>query len=175
MLIGLTGAAGAGKGSVAARLVERHGFREIAFADPLYSAVSAIVALPVQTLKDRTVKEQPIPWVGKSPRELLQLLGTEFGRRMVKDSIWIDLAMRLVDGRTVISDVRFDNEAQAIRDRGGVIWSVTRRAYSCLAGEAADHESEAGIDPLMIGRFISNDGDLAALYAEVDTAVREAT
>jgi len=175
MLIGLAGAAGAGKGSVAHRLVFHHGFAEIAFADPLYAAVAAIIGWPVEELKDRTLKEQPIDWVGKSPRELLQLLGTEFGRKMVKESIWVDRAMRRVSGKAVITDVRFDNEAEAIKARGGLVWQIVRNAPSCLSGAAATHESEGGVSSRLIDRVVPNYGTLDDLAGVVDTAVREAT
>lgn len=181
MLIGLAGAAGAGKGSVANVLVTGAGFVEIAFADPIYEAVAAITGISVEKLKDRRIKEAVIPWLGKSPRELLQLLGTEFGRNMIRDSIWVDRAMRTVDwhdsigAHTVITDVRFDNEAEAIRGRGGVIWQVVRETPSCLAEDAARHASEAGIRPDLVDLVVSNNGTLEDLCGVVATALREAT
>lgn len=181
MLIGLAGAAGAGKGSVANVLVREHGFSEIAFADPLYEAVSAILQVPVGHLKDRSVKEEAVDWVGKSPRELLQLLGTEFGRKMISESIWVDAGMRRAASLrrygedVVITDVRFDNEAEAILEAGGVVWEVTRRTPSCLRGTAAKHESEAGISSRLITLSLANDGSLGDLSRAVDHALLDAT
>ena len=79
MLVGLCGAAGAGKNTVADFLTDSDGctFMQLAFADPLYECVSTITGLPVARLKDRDVKEAVLPWLGKSPRQLLQTLGTE--------------------------------------------------------------------------------------------------
>lgn len=181
MLIGLAGAAGAGKGSVANVLVTGAGFVEIAFADPIYEAVAAITGISVAKLKDRRIKETVIPWLGKSPRQLLQLLGTEFGRNMIRDSIWVDRAMRTADwhdsigAHTVITDARFDNEAEAVRGRGGVIWQVVRETASCLADDTARHASEAGIRPELVDLVIDNNGTLEDLYGTVATALREAT
>lgn len=181
MLIGLAGAAGAGKGSVAAALVQRHGFSEIAFADPLYAAVSAMLQMPVGRLKDRAVKETVIDGVGKSPRELLQLLGTEFGRKMIKESIWVDLGMRRAASlrrygeRVAITDVRFNNEAEAIREAGGSIWRVVRSAPSCLGGSASRHESEAGLEESLIDLTVANEGTIDDLAAAVDAALLHAT
>lgn len=182
MLIGLAGAAGSGKGSVAEFLARGpYIFTEIAFADPVYAAVAAITGIPVPRLKDRGLKERAIPGLGRSPRELLQLLGTEFGRRMVCESIWVDRAMQTVDYHssmgmnTVIADVRFDNEAEAIRGRGGMVWEVLRAGPSCLAGGAAGHASEEGISRDLVDLVVFNDGTLDDLRANVDAAIREAT
>lgn len=176
ILIGLCGAAGSGKGAAAARMVEEYGFRELAFADPLYAAISAITGLTVAQLKDRAVKEAPLPWCGgKSPRELLQLIGTEFGRNAIHEEIWVRRAMRSVqearEAGCVITDVRFDNEAEAIREHGGVVIEVVRPGHGCLSGAAASHASERGISREHILLTIENSGTLADLGAAVDEAL----
>ena len=179
ILIGLCGAAGCGKGSAAYRLVNAHGFREMAFADPLYAAVAAITGKTADWLKDRVHKERPIPWCGgKSPRELLQLLGTEFGREMIHTDIWVMRAMRSVQkareeglAGVVITDVRFDNEAAAIREEGGFIIEVVRPGDGCLSGAAAQHASEAGISREHILASIGNYGTLDDLASSVDAVI----
>lgn len=181
MLIGVCGPAGSGKGSVADALVRRHGFSEIAFAGPLYEAVSAMFGVPVCLLKDRRHKEAKIDWLGKSPRELLQMLGTEFGRKMIGESVWVEVGMRRADtlrrygGSVVIADVRFDNEAIAIRSAGGAIWRVDREENSCLSGASATHESEAGVSAELVDVVLRNDSTIDALAAAVDAALQDAT
>jgi len=177
MIIGLCGAAGAGKGSVASVLVARYFFCEIAFADPLYAMVSALTGLSVDDLHDRGIKEKPIEWLGKSPRQLLQSLGTEWGRGMVKDDLWVGIAMQtaLASARAVITDVRFPNEAEAVRAAGGVVWKVVRDAHTCLAEDTARHASEAGIPPELVDLTIRNSGTLDDLEWGVDAAMRLAT
>lgn len=176
MLIGLCGAAGAGKNTVAEFLTDADGcsFLQVAFADPLYECISTITGLPVARLKDRDVKEAVIPWLGKSPRQLLQTLGTEWGRNTIHDEIWIRITMErirpeLACGRgVVITDVRFDNEAQAILAAGGEVWRVTRPGWRCLSNDSAQHPSEAGVSEHLIARTIDNSGtldDLGALLA----------
>ena len=177
ILIGLCGAAGSGKGEVAKRLATSHKFSEISFADPLYEAVSAIAGRPVEWLKDRHNKESVIQWIGKSPRELLQLLGTEFGRNMIDPDIWVRAAMQRADSmleaglRVVVTDVRFDNEAEAIQEAGGVVFMVTRPDVTVLNLMTAAHASERGIMSEHILLTIENKGSLEALGAAVDDAV----
>lgn len=176
MIIGLCGAAGAGKGEVAKVLRARFRAVEMAFADPLYEMVSIATGVTPGCLADRAQKEEPIGWVGKSPRELLQTLGTEWGRTCVAEDFWIRHLLRRLDatdqawlGKATIcvTDVRFDNEAKAIRGRGGVIWRVVRDSLSCLTASAAKHESENGISQHLVDAIVSNDGDLTDLDAAV--------
>jgi len=177
MLIGLCGPAGAGKNTVAEFLMDSDGgpFAQIAFADPLYECVSTITGLAVAKLKDRDVKEEVIPWLGKSPRQLLQTLGTEWGRGTVHPEIWIRIAMEraakhLTFNSVVITDVRFDNEAQAVIDAGGEVWRVTRPGWRCLADEAAAHQSEAGVSDHLLARIIDNSGSLDDLRRQLAAA-----
>lgn len=68
----------------------------------------------------------------RSPRQILQWWGTEY-RRSQHDRYWTRAMLsRLVgyqrdgESRFVITDVRFDNEADTVRTAGGAIWQVTR-------------------------------------------------
>ena len=171
MIIGLCGLAGCGKNAVAEILARRQGAEVIAFAGPIYEAVSAITGLSVSELADRPVKEVALPWLGKSPRELLQTLGTEWGRESVHPEIWVRTAMRRAAGcrLAVITDCRFTNEAQAIRRAGGFVWQVRRRAAG-LGGNAGRHSSEAGIPEELVDLRIDNNGTLGDLEAAVDAA-----
>jgi len=173
MLIALCGAAGSGKNTVADRLVKEHGFYHLAFADPLYEMVSIVTGLSREDLEDREVKETPIDWLGKSPRQLLQSLGTEWGRNTVHDQIWVRAAFsRVADleaaGRdVVITDVRFDNEAVAAKAAGGVVWRVVRRGGPRLTEGAAAHSSEAGVPDTLVDAEIANSGTIPDLHAAI--------
>jgi len=178
MLIGLCGPAGAGKNTVAELLIDsdRCTFHQMAFADPLYECVSVITGISVAELQNRDVKEAVIPWLGKSPRQMLQSLGTEWGRDTIHPEIWIRIAMKraiphLFVGRSVVvTDVRFDNEAKAITDAGGEVWRVVRPGWRCLEESTAAHQSEAGVSEHLIARTIDNSGSLDDLRHELNAA-----
>lgn len=172
MIIGLCGAAGAGKGEVA-RILSMRGYATAAFADPIYEAVSAITGLTVAELQDRGRKENALDWISYSPRRLLQSLGTEWGRNMIHPEIWVMSAMRRVldGGDYCFTDVRFSNEAFAIHARGGVVWRVSRPGHAVLDAQAAAHASEAGIPDALVDAVVENTGTLADLEAAVDDAI----
>ncbi|VBI24437.1 deoxynucleotide monophosphate kinase family protein [Burkholderia pseudomallei] len=168
-MIGIAGRASAGKDTIGNYLVEHHNYGQVSFAEPLRQFVCKLVGIDRRALD--FVKEDPVPWLGKSPRQMLQTLGTEWGRMLVNENIWVLVAMdearrlqRHSGKSAVITDVRFDNEADAIRQRGGRIIHVARP--DALA--VASHVSEAGVTREPADFVIVNDGTLDDLYATVD-------
>lgn len=78
-------------------------------------------------------------------RLLLQWWGTEFKRRMVDDAYWIDMVKEWADASTadvvVVSDVRFQNEIDFIKNNEGFRVWVYRDGC-----EPSEHASENSID-----------------------------
>jgi hypothetical protein len=169
-LIGIAASAQSGKSTVARYLRDRFGYGEVSFAEPIRQFISSLTGIPRADLEAGPLKEAVIPWIGKSPRQMMQTLGTEWGRNLVKESFWVDRAMQTVNDLAwsftpaVISDVRFENEAEAIRERGGFILHLSRPN----ALQVASHPSEAGVKfmPYADARIV-NDSTLSVLYAEV--------
>ena len=146
MIIGLTGKKGCGKSTVGRIIAEQYDYGIKSFATPIKLMLSAM-GLTNDQLYDPKKKEEMIPEFGKSPRELCQLLGTEFGRTLVSQNIWVStLEKKLDGGNYVIDDVRFPNEAAMIRAHGGVIVRVVRG----LEDEEPEHISEAGLNSELI-------------------------
>jgi len=163
VLIGLAGPAGCGKDLVASMIPDAH---RISFADPLYAGLAAMLGLPESQLRDREWKEEPITHRIPSPRRLLQTLGTEWGRQTIHPEIWVELAFWRWEAAAargqrviVVPDVRFPNEAAAIREQGGEVWLVHRPEIAPVAG----HSSEAGIDLRLIDRLVVNSSGLDEL------------
>ena len=140
MLIGIIGAAGAGKSTVAKHLVTMHGFAETSFAAPLKRLCADQFGWNYTRLNDLDYKEQVDPFIGKTRRSVLQHIGTE-GFRAVDPNHWVKQASKdirdiqriesaepgepLFDG-VAVADVRFENEADAIRAGSGFIVLVER-------------------------------------------------
>jgi hypothetical protein len=167
LLIGISGRAGSGKNAAASMIP---GAVVVQLADPLYAGLSAMLGIPETLMRNRDYKERPVPGIGKSVRQLLQTLGTEWGRSTVCGDVWIRLLERRVEhlrlaGVSVVAvaDVRFQNEAEWIRSSGGKVWHVRREA--CRRQD--DHASEAGIPFDVRDRDIANDGTLDDLRRSV--------
>ncbi len=157
-IIGLAGPAGCGKNLVASMVPDAV---VVHIADPIYAALSAILGIQDTVLRQRATKERPIDWLGKSPRQLLQTLGTDWGRTLVAEDIWLRIARRRIEelaasgvSTVVIADVRFDNEARMVQEMGGEVWGVDRGPTAGVS----PHVSESGLSPGMVDRVIDNTG-----------------
>lgn len=167
-LIGLIGQARVGKDTVAAHLYRQHDFEQTSFAYRMKLMLQA--AFPDVNFNGGD-REQPIGWLGKSPRHLMQTLGTEWGRNCIHPDLWTMLTARDIAaarsnnfGGLVVTDVRFHNEANMILAQGGELWHVLRDD----APKVAAHESELYDWANFPRRIIANDGTLDELYAQVD-------
>ena len=175
-LIGITGAAGAGKDTVKTLLKETM-YLELStysFASPIYDTVMNLFGWTIVQLQDREFKETIDPKWGFSPRRAMQLLGTEFGRELRED-IWIHFARVLLDSPfnsgLIVSDVRFENEAAFIRENGGTLLHIVR-PYNPNA-IAATHASEGGVQFVEgTDHLIINDGTLEDLLHKLETTLK---
>lgn len=172
MIIGLTGKARSGKDTVREILERTYGFEGYSFAGALKKAMCPLFGLDERYVLNEKNKEKPIPcWDELTLRRAMQLLGTEAMRGTFGDDFWIRRLRRDVYGRrmVVISDVRFDNEAEAIRRWGGAIIEV-RRDGAGLEAEAGAHSSEQGVSPELVHLTLENNSTLAMLQINTEKA-----
>ena len=172
MLIGISGKAGAGKDTLGKYLCDEYRCLHYYFAKPLKEGAKVMFALTNDQIAN---KEVPIePW-GISPRKIWQLLGTEVGRG-IDPAIWIknaEMFIKSVPGRTVvITDVRFDNEATFIRNRGGVIINIVREQQDIIENR---HSSEGGLREDNIDLTIMNNGSIEDMCNEVTYMIQKGT
>lgn len=171
-LIGIAGKAGSGKDTVAEHLVNNYGFARYALAGPIKKAVCAAFDLGAHVYEDRELKEKTLEWLGFSPRRLAQLLGTEFGRKLIADDVWLRVAQHHLDwlssldvcSGVVVSDIRYDNEAEWVHKNCGEVWLVHRPDVAVVES----HSSEAGVDMALVNRVLPNTGTTAQLKLRTD-------
>lgn len=165
MIIALTGKARSGKDTVAEHLHIVHGFHHYWFSKPMKDACRHIFGWDDRHLYGE-LKETVDSHYGVSPRVALQTLGTEWGRDIINTDMWILRAKAEIvkHDNIVISDCRFDNEAEAIKEMGGYVVRVARDD----AQQVAAHASESGVANGLVDFTIDNNGSLTDLYRLVD-------
>lgn len=201
-IVGLIGEPECGKDTIADFAIEKLGARRIAFADPIREcalAIDPIVtitvnqdgATPPESINVYRLSDvvSQLGWreAKKIPeiRRLLQRIGTEMGREVILDDIWIQLGFRRLMAyhngsggeldRFVFTDVRFENEAEGIakfaEQVGGkfTLIRVRRPGY----GVVNDHASESSYDKISANNTIVNDGSLEDLQAKVINTIGE--
>jgi len=188
-IIGICGAARSGKNTLAEVMShimvetpnEKYQNQVIAtesFAAPIKSMVAMLLDFfGYGSIMDKTTqypylegdsKEEVLEGLGVSTRALMQTLGTDWGRNMVSNTIWLDC----MEGRIkqyneainhgfngvviFITDVRFDNEAELIKSVGGSVLKITTTRET---DAVADHTSEGGVSDCLVDAYIANDKD----------------
>lgn len=164
-VIGLAGYARSGK-DVFARFVVEHGYEQRAFATPLKGILYALDPTVHIDEGHATIQRlvDAFGWDAAKGhgevRMLLQRLGTEGGRQHLGEDVWVDALFKSPSsGRVVVTDVRFPNEADAIRRRGGVVARVTRPGVRPVNA----HRSETALDNFDFDFIVKNDGTVEDL------------
>lgn len=171
MIIGLSGYAQSGKDTVANALIEKHNFNRIAFADPIrtflyeMNPMSGSEPLRMRVDVDGWDKAKQHGEV----RRLLQTTGVA-ARKLFGEDFWVKQAFSGLDSSEhyVISDVRFKNEAETIREMGGYIWRVERTGIDAVNS----HPSEHDMDDWEFDAYLANSGTIEDLAFLVDMNLR---
>lgn len=140
-------------------------------------------------------EKDAITTIKLTPRKILQLLGTDYGRDIIHPNLWVNALMadyeKLCDihkegNRTkcmcyresddstlcetekpnwVITDLRFTNELKAVKDRGGITIRVNRPKDTHT--NYKEHESETSLDSSKFDYTIDNNSDIDSLIEKV--------
>lgn len=203
MIIGICGFIGSGKDTAADYLVNFHEFRRESFASTLKDAVASVFGWDRELLEGRTKaarewREQVDPWWSTrlnmpnlTPRWILQYWGTEVCRNGFHDDMWIaslENKLRKSTDHVVISDCRFPNEIQAIRQQQGrIVWiqrgelpwwhdiAVRANQGHVVAQQALVshniHASETSWVGTNFDLVIDNNGTIDSLYQQLKNLV----
>jgi hypothetical protein len=178
MILGLIGKINSGKNTFANSLIKDFNFISIAFADPLKKIAQEMFDIPTENLWGPSEKRDA------RTRTILQVLGTDIGRGIDPD-IWVKKTLKRIKilqkenhdiyglipninktSNIVITDVRFPNEAQALKDMRGILIHLIRpQNYEItnIPKSHQNHYSEQAIDEIpkdIINYTIMNDSDL---------------
>lgn len=168
MIIGLVGRKGSGKTTVAQYLGTK-GYTEIVFAEPVKQIVSILFGFDYEVLKgdtpEKRIKRDTLkdPIWGKTAVEAMQYVGTELVRNNFDQEAWIKIAQRKIEAaiergeNVVISDVRFKNEIEFVRNMGGQIWVLYEHPEDLRISEeegVKGHASENSFQSSILGSDI---------------------
>ena len=167
MIIGLSGYAQSGKDEVAKILVSEYGFTRVAFADPIRELLYEMNPNFRDTLLQQAVDNHGWDEVKKdqSVRRMLQNLGVG-ARKTFGENFWVQQALRRVhfEENWVITDVRFKNEANAIKKYDNAeLWRVKRPGVEAINGHISEHD----LDDYKFDQILKNEGTLEDLTAMV--------
>lgn len=174
--IGLIGKAGSGKDTVANYLQSEYGITRVAFADELKKKAMTDFGLTYEQVHGED-KEKHIPKYMQSARKILQTMGTEW-YRTIHQNYWVDALYNVLKSGAVrtrngisISDVRFPNEVNFVKEQDGIIIRIVRPGQEHIA--TSNHVSETAVDNIKEDYILMNDSCIADLYSQIDSLVRE--
>lgn len=147
MLIGFSGCKGTGKDTLSDYLVEKYNFIKYSYATPLKDACKTLFLLTDEQLYDQNKKEEIDERWGISPRQMFQIVGTDFFREKINENFWIQhfqywYSMNK-NKNIVIADCRFQNEIDTIKKLNGITIKLVR-----TTNFVDSHISESGINSL---------------------------
>ena len=153
---------GSGKDTAVEYLIKRYGGAHMSFAGPLYNIMHyAQTVCGFKQVKDR---------------KFLQYIGTDWARAQ-EDDVWVRIMRENTPqtGNAFLSDVRFPNELQALKDDG---WTCVRLIRDLQDdrkdGGSHTHPSEIALDsvPDKVWDYtIYNNGSLEEFFVKLDNMV----
>ncbi len=185
MIIGIIGPKGSGKSTIANIIKEKYNFELMSFAS-IVKDISSIIfdfdrdLLEGDTEESRIWREtKDLRWseiLNKeiTPRITLQMIGTEFGRNIFGPNIWIEVIKNKINIKkyknVVISDIRYENEAQFIRDNSidNENKNILIRVNKSNLGLNSDyHSSETELYGIKEDYYIENNGTKEQLEQKI--------
>jgi len=176
-IIGIAGKKYSGKDTLGNYLIEKYNYQGIAYASALKDVCRDIFGFNDEQLYGDK-KEVVDEFWNKTPRELLQFIGTDLFREHFHEcipnigkEIWIQVVKRKIlntlknnpETKFVITDVRFPNEAQLVKDLGGTIIKLIRDLPN-----SDQHASETSIDDIDANFNIYNNETKNHLFQHID-------
>lgn len=144
-IIGISGKKRSGKDTLAKFITEVYPKVEIKkFASSLKSICAILTGRPVSDFYNHSKYEEILPFYNMNLRQFQQYVGTDVFRKNFSKDIWINCLFQQYQENDfwVISDVRFKNEANAIKENGGYLFRVNRPDLV----STDNHSSETDLD-----------------------------
>lgn len=197
MIIGICGLQSSGKDTVGEYLIANYGFVKFSFAEALKDIISILFGwnrnkLDGITIEDRLWREQPDIWWSReldikefSPRYAMQFVGTDLFRKYFNNNIWVSILKKKIlehskISNIVITDCRFSNEINMIKECGGKFIHIYRMLPHWFIDYKLERINEVNLKQMNVhiseydwikqeyDHLILNNKTLKELYREVD-------
>ena len=173
-IIGISGKARAGKDTLFA-IAEKDGYVRLSFAEELKSRVRRDFPFLTLDHTDGALKEVPLEMLnGHTPRELMIDYGTHLFRKYDTD-YWVKATVARLnalpsDAKVMFTDVRFVNEADAIKAAGGKLIRLERHPDrdSMVSNLTKMSTSETALDDYNGFDYVLR-GELNRVRADLET------
>ena len=165
---------GSGKDTAALSLIETKGWARFAFADVLKESLKVLFLFSDEQVYGDKKDIVDLRW-GRSPRHLLQWLGTDVLRAQFDENFFTKHALLQITSLlekhpgVVVTDCRFDNEAELIRKLNGVVIQIVRNTQQ--RNPEATHTSEAGVSKHLVDTILVNNESIEALQSKASTFI----
>ena len=153
LIIGISGKIGSGKDTIAREIIKNfpeYNFRRVSFGYNVKKIVSILTGIDMRTILSRKIKTQYLEEWGMTVGEMFQVVGTDAIRDTLVNEAWIySLYNNIKDGENIIiTDVRFENEAYSILNRGGYIIRINGDPIKINKNDKRklQHQSEIELD-----------------------------
>lgn len=181
IIIGLVGRRGTGKSAAAAYLCKEFDAVELTFAQPLRDIAEIFGFTDAEIYGVQADKERKNAIWQVSFRDFATICGTELFRNALPEHLptmqdcWVQILERRITQQLtrevppeiiVVSDVRFENEAQMIKKLGGYLVRINRKT-ALDTDQHAQHASETEQTDIEVDHSIDNTETLAVLHREL--------
>jgi dephospho-CoA kinase len=130
VIIGIIGNKQVGKDTFADILCKHYNYKKYSFADPLKRTCKELFDLTDEQLTNPILKETVDKRWNKTPRQILQFIGTDIIRKYVAKDFWItrfeNWLLKENSNKIVIPDIRFSNELEAVKNKNAIIIKIER-------------------------------------------------
>lgn len=173
MIIGVTGKKQSGK-SLMANYLKKYNFVELSFAEPIKEICKILFNFTDDQMNGQLKEIIDENW-NVTPRKCMQFIGTELFRNQLNklicdigEDIWMKIVYqkikKLLGNNIIISDVRYQNEADMIKNCGGIIIKIQRN-YD-ISDISDIHSSEQ--NEIIFDHIIMNDKTQMEFYSEIE-------
>lgn len=183
LLIAFAGRSGSGKDTAAfyiSGLFSACNIKTLSFAEPIKRGLVELFGFPdMSFFEDRDKKESVHNrYSDKTPRQLMQWMGSDIFRNQVSSQHWIQLLERRVESMrmnkeadiVIVTDVRFPDEVECIKNLGGtVIYIDADKRLS--PKQSSNHISETILNETKkkCNLNIENNDSLSAFFSTLDS------